>query len=543
MAAPVAPGTAGRVITVPGRGGARSLFRHPARRRLAEAAWGSGVVLLAALACVPFLYTCIPVDEGIWLGAAMKLSAGQRLYADIFEFLPPLSFLVTAGWLGAFGTTLVAARCLTALLVAGTAGLTFLSCRRSGASRPVAASCALLWVVCSQGDWTQLNHHWMTTFLSMAAAWAALSTVGAGHPCRRWAWAAGLAAGTAAMVTPHSGGLVGLACLAVFGSGRHRAREAGSFLLGGATVPLAMLAYLGAEGVLPDAFQDVIVHTVTQYSSIQHLPYGAFTEVQSLPMAVAPPLSVAFILLLLAREAKAMARDRVLLGCAAFALSGVLVLYPRADRAHLGFVLPLVLPLAAYGLTGLLRQAPAVVRRATVCVLAAACLPSAAQFGLLAAHDARLATAETPAGRVAFIDNGGETQAIIGRLASLPAADRVFFYPYSPMLPFLTGRQQVSRFDLMTPSYTTPAQFEEICRSVTAGADWVVFDHFWADPQQLRLIYPSIPDASPPEVRRFEAILAAGFEPHARQGRYELRKRSPGAPAGGCDGLSAARPG
>ena len=89
--------------------------------------------------------------------------AGQRLYADFFEFLPPLSFVITKVWLSAFGMSLLAARWLAAVTVTGICAVTFMACLRAGVAAPLVAASLTAWVLMSQGDWTQVNHHWFAT--------------------------------------------------------------------------------------------------------------------------------------------------------------------------------------------------------------------------------------------------------------------------------------------------------------------------------------------------------------------------------------------
>lgn len=71
------------------------------------------------------------------------------------------------------------------------------------------------------------------------------------------------------------------------------------------------------------------------------------------------------------------------------------------------------------------------------------------------------------------------------------------------------------------------------------GADWVVFDHLWSDPAFLKVIFPSMPVAAPPEVIGFERAVRAGFTPVVRHGQYELLRRSPDASAALCGPVPA----
>jgi hypothetical protein len=143
-----------------------------------DAAVGVAVCLAAILFCAPFLaYVPWIGDESILLRGATEMLRGRVLYADFFELHPPGGFLLTEAWLRMAGVSLTSLRLLSIVTVGGP----FLS-----------DVLALAWVVLSQGALTQVNHHYFTTALSMAALLAVLwgGTRGAAHrrPFRRRGW-------------------------------------------------------------------------------------------------------------------------------------------------------------------------------------------------------------------------------------------------------------------------------------------------------------------------------------------------------------------
>ena len=474
-------------------------------------------------------------DEGVALGGVVKLRAGLTLYKDFFEFLPPLSYLLTQAWTGVFGLSLAAVRGFVVLTVCAIAGFTHLSCRCAGVSAPAAAAWALAWALMSQGEWTQLNHHWIATAFSAAVMWAALHSAGAARSAPGWAVAGGLAAGAAGMVTPTCGLLAALAGLAVHLSSPGARREAPRFVLATAVVPVFVLAYLAAHGALAEAWSSVIVFTASRYSAIQSLPYGAYATWQNAALAAVFPFCAAGVLLLALRDGVRALQDRVLLACAAFALAGLVGSYPRPDLVHISFGAPLALPLAALLFFRLVQPLPLGGRRIAAGVLALSVPVSSVEYGRLAGAALSAPRVRIPVGEVSLLDPHGGLQQLVPRVAALPSGDRVFFYPYSPNLAFLTGRLQVSRFDVMTPSYTEAAQYDEVCRTVLQEADWVVFDRMWASEEWLRLVFPRIADPSPPETRRLESALHRGFDLAAQFGTYDLRRRTPAAAPALCD--------
>lgn len=519
------------VGAMPGRGavGRRRLGRS------ATAAWLLGVCALAVTLCLPFLTTMLGEEDGIWLGAAARLRDGRLIYRDFFEFLPPLSFLLTEAWLNLVGTSVAGGRLLAVLAIAGTAGFTFLTCRSATGGAAAGAALAIGWVVESQGLWTQVNHHWFTLFFSMAAAWAALSAVHSGVSDRWRPLLAGLASGAAAMVTPTRGALAVLASAVVFLDFRRPRGDVVAFLAGTAAVPLCMLAYIAAHGTVADSFADVILFTMRRYSAVQHVPYAYATTLQTFPSALVYPACALALAVLAVRGWRSLLRDRFLVACAAFALAGFIGSYPRPDSAHLNFTLPLALPLAGRCAVLLGLGWPA--RRRRIALAGAVCLilPSALCFALMSLGSFYVPAVETQAGRVRFWDRNGRAEAV-GRVVALPAADRVFFYPYDPLLPVLTGRKQVSKYDLFVPSYTTAFQYEDACTSVMQGADWVLLDRRVMTTEHLLLDYPAMPDPSPRERVRFEQALEAGFTLDSQDGSYELRRRGPAAQVRLCEG-------
>lgn len=518
--------------------GNHRVSNEPRLRLRITAAWLFAVCALAFILCLPFLTTMLGEEDGIWLGAATRLRSGRVIYRDFFEFLPPLSFLMTEAWLNVVGVSIAGARFLAILAIAGTAGFTFLACRCATGRAAASAALAIGWVLESQGLWTQVNHHWFALFFSMAAAWAALSAVHSGVPCRRrllLAGFAGLAGGAAAMVTPTLGALVVLASAVVFLDLRRPRQEALAFLAGVTAIPLCMLAYVAACGTAADAFADVILFTMRRYSTVQHVPYANVTTVQTLPSALIYPACAVTLAGLAIRDGRSLLRDRLLLACAAFGLAGFIGSYPRPDSAHLNFTLPLALPLLGRCAVVLTQGWPAMGRRAALVGSACLFLPSMLHFAVISLNTFYMPAVETSAGHVKFWDRNGRAEAI-ARIAALPAADKIFFYPYDPLLPVLTGHEQVSKYDLFLPSYTLASQYEDACASVMQNADWVLLDRRIMATEHLLLDYPAMPDPSPREKTRFEQALEAGFTMASHDGSYELRRRTPVAQVSLCEG-------
>lgn len=117
-----------------------------------------------------------------------------------------------------------------------------------------------------------------------------------------------------------------------------------------------------------------------------------------------------------------------------------------------------------------------------------------------------------------------------------PRGDAYFFYPYSPMLPYLTARRHIGPLDVMVPGYTTAAQYHEVCARVVREAQWVVLDRSWSHPDVLRAIFPSMRDPNRPAKRALERGLDRAFDRvvHAWRG-MELRGRGAMSAEAACD--------
>ena len=303
--------------------GSTSRLLSNAWARLRGARWLALVGLVAALLCMPFLRPVSLGDEGMLLHAADRMLANQRLYVDFFEFLPPGGFVLTAAWFAMAGVSYVSARLLAITTIVGIACFTYLSCRQASKNVLLSVLLPIGWVAMSQGVWTQVSHQWFTTLFSMIAAWATLAATERSQSQLWWRLIAGAAAGMAAMVTPTRGALAVLAGMAAFLNGRSRA-AATAFLLGCSFVPAILLLYVVRQHALSAAFDDVILWSAQQYSSIQHVPFGSFADSQNIPIACLFPLTALGVCLLVVRDRWACLHDRLLHACVAFGLAGFL---------------------------------------------------------------------------------------------------------------------------------------------------------------------------------------------------------------------------
>ncbi|HWU54328.1 MAG TPA: hypothetical protein VN175_02420, partial [Rhizomicrobium sp.] len=88
--------------------------------------WLLLVGMVSLFLCMPFFRVVYNIpDEGIFLRGADLMLQGKRLYADFFGFIPPGSYLLTAGWFGVAGISFESARVLVILNIVGISCFTF----------------------------------------------------------------------------------------------------------------------------------------------------------------------------------------------------------------------------------------------------------------------------------------------------------------------------------------------------------------------------------------------------------------------------------
>ncbi len=484
---------------------------------------------LTALLCAPFFLTVAWLgDEGVLLHGADRMLRGERLYLDFFAFLPPGGFVFTAAWLYLTEVSFAAARVLTILIVIGIACITYLACHRVTRNSVVSAVAVIAWVVMSQGEYTLLSHHWFTTLFCALALWALLAWIET--PERRW-WlivVAGLAGGAAAMVTPTRGALVMLAGLAAFGGVPVRFRALAAYCAAGLIVPALLIAHVVAQGAWDAAFESVILHSATRYAGIQSVHYGAHSNPQNLLLIFVFPLAGFLTVLHMAQDWPRARRVPALRIGIAFGLAAGMGFLVRPDTVHIAYAAPLVLPLLLYGASRLEFPTFRRLRPAAITVVALIAVLPARAYLVDALGVIPEPTTRTPRGDVKLLTREVGSERAVQRIAALPANDTVLFYPYSPLLPFLTGRVHPARVDIFVPRYTTQAQFREACLSMVRNATWVVFDRTWTT-EYWQQVFPAMRGAAASERMRFEEAIERNFVFVAREGAFEFRRRAPEA--------------
>jgi hypothetical protein len=486
--------------------------------------------LVTAALCAPFFrYVFWLGDEGVVVHGAERVLRGEALYRDFFEFLPPGSFLVVAAWMQAVGVDFGSVRLLAVCVIAVIAALTYAAARIVSGNRPLAAFVVVGWAALSQGGWTVINHHWLATAASMASAVALLCALG-GQRAAAGFFTAGVLAGAAAMVVSTRGALLCLAVVAIVLTLRDR-RCLVAVMAGILVVSAATLAYLAATGAVMAAVMDVILFPARHYTDIQVVAFGASTTPHQMPVAVFFPVTFVLAGTTAVVHGGVMWREVRFRASLALATIGLLGAFPRPDVTHINFTLPLACPLFALVVTQALARLGRGLKVAVAVALVTVC--GLAIGARLLGEALPMITGplrQVPTTRGSFVGPPSTWMEAVGALVPhierAPRGDTYFFYPYSPMLPYLTGRRHIGPLDVMVPGYTTAAQYRDVCARVVREAQWVVLDRSWSHPDVLRAIFPSMRDPNPPEKRALEAAVDRAFDRvvHAWRG-MELRGR------------------
>ena len=499
------------------------------------------VPLFAILYYLPILRWLLWLgDEGVVLNGAVRILDGRVLYRDFFEILPPGAFLIPAAWMTVFGSDFLSARTFSAAVIAAIATLLYLAARLASGNRALAALLALPWAVRVS---IEANHHALTTAASMASGASLLLALDGARPRPAALCGAGLFAGIALTITHTRGAALCVAVMVVV-LGMRGVRRCAPALAGMAIVPMAMVLYVATTGALVPAFDGLVRFPLTHYAAIQGVPFGRFATLADAAVVAFFPLTFVLATVGVAVARAALWRQPRFHACLALAIVGVLGAFPRPDTPHLAYVAPLAAPLFALVLADLLGRLPsrmATAAAALLILLALGQLGYAA--GLRASVLARPTTLiATARGVVEHPPSPWvrDLSALVARIERTGASDGFFFYPYAPMLPYLTARRHVAVLDVLTPGYTTPEQFRSTCIGVVRDAQWVVIDRRGTDAAALRFAFPRLADPDPPERRAFERVVAGAFETVHASAFFELRRRRPSGPSPAvCDAIGA----
>ena len=254
-----------------------------------------GVFVFAVVAHLPYLapggpsprYTWplkLVCDEGTVLYDSFRITCGEVIYRDFFQFQGPVFYYVHAGLFALTGPSVAAARALNLLVTALAATIIALLVARS--LGPVAgAGAAAVYACLLVPMWPYAYPHWLAEALAFAGIY--LLATSSGRARRELAGGAFLGLSAATIQSLGLPILAGcMAALAMPGIGQRSWRQAcvrPLRVLAGASISVApFILYLGVVGALDQMwyamFEWVFKHYPEGQKDAAMLGYGAYLE-------------------------------------------------------------------------------------------------------------------------------------------------------------------------------------------------------------------------------------------------------------------------
>ncbi len=459
----------------------------------------AGVVFLCLFAFLAWLaaarFTLALNDEGIYLDGGLRVLHGQVPYKDFFSLTGPGTFALVAASLRVFGTTLMAGRIPVVFdLAILTACLFWLVSKLSTQITALFAAFTFLAFATLGETALAVNHRWDSS------AWALLAAtliVAADEKSKLTSFGAGIAIGIAAWCTPPVAlAVVALgACLAAY----RATRGLVAAYAGGVAAALAAgLAWIISKGAF-SAMLDSLLWSASNYAGANRVWYGSVTGGYANLLQGSSAAGIAMTIVLLAFLTlpatlpflsaiwlwKRPSMRIVLLMAFGFAM--ILSAYPRWDLNHLTWI-----SAPFYALAAVMIAQTSWRKLAGIVVLIAAgsCLMVSVQQRL------RETTRVTSIGSIHGKPEDVETLAMIQ--ARVKQSDTLFVFPYRPLLYFVTGAHNPTRYSFLQPGmFSDQDEAQALSELRTHPPQWVFYTHvlpeaylrIWpgSDPQRLRM--------------------------------------------------------
>ena len=496
-------------------------FRKP-EWKLALLVFGVAAVLVWWLAASRF---SLSLDEGIYLAGAQRLLRGQVPYRDFFVLTGPGSFWIHAAILKLLGATLSHARLAMVLDLAILSGAVYwLTARLSRRRFAIGVTFVFLALETRPLFRLYANHRWDSSAVSMLAV--ALVFWGTEQPRFIAFFAGGVFAAFAAWITPSALALVLVLGIWILLNKQMR-NQWWPYLLGVGFCSLAAGGALFFQGALRPLWNDLL-WTSAHYPAANRVPYGygaiapgglmaiyagtsihqALARTTGLAAVLLPPLlplGVYFAWLIRRwRNVEFDQREKLatLLVIASFGL--ILSTYPRWSADQLLFVTPVFCVLAAYLLDQVLKA-----RVLSAVAFAMILGLGVATLAYTVLHVRSETSLET---RVGSVRAAPADQALIKfATRTIHPGDTLFVYPYLPIVYFLTGARNPTRYSFLQPGMMDVQNDSETLEDLRAHPPQWVF-YFAFPPDTYRGIWPA---ADPQALREtpIDAYIRAHYRP------------------------------
>lgn len=252
-------------------------------------AWlGFVVFLVAAAYLFPFRDRVgLDSDEAKIILGTLRVLGGERLYVDVFEFVPPGLYALVglALRLGGADPDILLLRGLMVLVGAGGVAATWAIAARALGRPILALAPAAAVLVFGLSHWFIASIHWLSTTFALLATWAMLDIGRERAPWRPW-FLSGLATGAVLLVAQHKGvalvaAAAGLAVAYILHARRHLGRPRNrlmgpedAFAVGFVLVLLPLCIGLAARGQFAPMVDAAFGWTREGYGVANRAPYG-----------------------------------------------------------------------------------------------------------------------------------------------------------------------------------------------------------------------------------------------------------------------------
>ncbi len=506
----------------------------------------TGVVFLCTVAYLWWVaasrFVFVTNDEGIYLDGGLRVLHGQMPYKDFFTITGPGTFALLAASFRLFGTTVAAARIPVVWDIAVITACLFWLVSQLGeklgdttlSNSMAAGLTAYTYLTFATPVETAVvaNHRWDSGAWAILAGTliiAGVENADAGNPLARRSsligFAAGIAAGIAAWCTPPVALAVAAlgACLVAYRSTR------GMFVAyaGGVAVAFAAGAsWIISRGALP-AMLDSLFWSASNYTIANRTWYAAVPGgYASLVHGTSPVEAVSMVILLgfftlpatlpfvsVIWLWKRPSRSVVILLTLGIAL--LLSTYPRWDLNHLTWVAA-----PFYALVAMLIARSSLLKIAAIRKAVVLTVFIAASLGLTVGVVERLGhtTRVTSIGRVHGRPADLDTMAMIQ--ARVAPSDTLFVFPYRPLLYFVTGAHNPTRYSFLQPGMSSEKDQSEVLNELRAHPPrWVLYTRI--SPESYLRIWPSS-DPRRIEMPAIDAFLQENYRETERWGDLQL---------------------
>jgi hypothetical protein len=480
------------------------------------------VVFLGTFAYLGWLaasrFVLVMNDEGIYLDGGLRVLHGQMPYKDFFSIAGPGTYALVAASFRVFGTTLTAARMPVLWDIAMiTACLYWLVCKLSNSITALFTVLVYLPFATLTQTAVVANHRWDSSAWAILAGTLIVAAVEKSPPAVSVfaSFTAGMAAGIAAWCTPPvalAAAAIGV-CLVVYRATRYLVL---AYAGGVVVVFTAGIVWIASRGALP-AMLDSFRWTASNYSDANRTWYGSvpggyphLLDGTSLGGAAIAIVLLAFFTLpaTLPFFSSVWFWKRPPIRVVILMAVGVALIisaYPRWDLNHLTWVsAPFYALAAALTAPSSLRNVAALRRTAALIVLLAAgsCLT------ITILQRLRETAQVTNLGNIH--GNPADLQLLAAIQSRVTPSDTLFVFPYRPLLYFLTGAHNPTRYPFLQPGMFPDHDEAEALGQLSAHPPrWILYAH--VSPQTILLTWPST-DPQRLQMPRIEAYLRENYQ-------------------------------